>query len=76
LIALAIACWPGQALLGMLTYTSLATVYLAYLAFGGEWVGPLLWPATILHVILTALLARALLQSRKPYQSNESRKNL
>lgn len=76
LVALAIACWPGQALLGMLTYSMLATVYLAYLAFGGEWVGPLLWPAVVLHVILTALLARAWLQSRKPYQSNEPRKNL
>jgi len=31
LIALAIACWPGQALLGMLIYVMLATVYLAYL---------------------------------------------
>ena len=76
LVALAIACWPGQALLGMLTYTMFATVYLAYLAFGSEWVGPLLWPAIVLHVILTALLARAWLQSHKPYQSNEPRKNL
>jgi len=76
LIALAIACWPGQALLGMLIYVMLATVYLAYLAFGGECVGPLLWPAVVLHVILTALLGGAWLQSRKPYQSNEPRKNL
>jgi hypothetical protein len=60
----------------MLTYSILATPYLFYLAMRGEWVGPLLWPAVVLHLILTALLARAWLQSRKPYQSNEPRKNL
>jgi hypothetical protein len=59
LIALGVACWPGPALLGMLTYGALATAYLLYLAFGGEWVGPLLWPAVVLHAALTLLLARA-----------------
>jgi hypothetical protein len=63
LVALAIACWPGQALLGMLTYSTLATVYLAYLAFGGEWVGPLLWPAVVLHAVITIFLGRAWLMS-------------
>ena len=75
LIALGVACWPGPPRAGMLIYTMLATVYLAYLAFGGEWVGPLLWPAVVLHVILTALLARAWFQSRTPDQSNQQ-KNL
>ena len=42
LIAIGIACWPGPALLGMLTYGALVTAYFLYLAFGGEWVGPLL----------------------------------
>ena len=31
LIALGIACWPGPPLVGMLTYSALATLYLAYL---------------------------------------------
>ena len=60
LIALGVACWPGaRALCGMLTYSALATVYLGYLAVGGKWVGPLLWPAVVLHAVLTILLARA-----------------
>ena len=61
LIALGIACWPGadRALFGMLTYSTLATLYLGYLAIGGEWVGILLWPAVGLHAVLTILLARA-----------------
>ena len=59
LIALGVACWPGPALLGMLTYGALVTAYLLYLAFGGEWVGFLLWPAVVLHAVLTLLLARA-----------------
>jgi hypothetical protein len=60
LMALGVACLPGfTALGGMLTYSVLATGYLAWLAFGGEWVGPLLWPAVMAHAILTLLLARA-----------------
>ena len=67
LIALGVCCWPGStALCGMLTYGVLATLYLAYLGVNGEWVGPLLWPAVVLHAILTILLARAWFQSRKP----------
>jgi hypothetical protein len=62
LIALGIACWP--ALLGMLTYSALATAYLLYLAIQGEWIGPLLWPAVALHAILTLLLARSWLAKR------------
>ena len=46
LIALAVACWPGlTALCGMLTYSVLATAFLAYLGIRGHWVGPFLWPA-------------------------------
>ena len=57
LIALAIACWPGPPLVGMLTYSASVTVYLAYLGFaGGVAGGVLLWPVVVLHVILTALL--------------------
>ena len=67
LLALGVGCWPGStALCGMLTYGALATFYLAYLGVIGEWVGPLLWPAVVLHGILTVLLARACFQSRPP----------
>ena len=60
LIALGVACWPScTALCGMLTYSVLVTIYLGYMAVGGEWVGKLLWPVVVLHAILTALLARA-----------------
>ncbi len=60
LIALGVACLPGRtALAGMLTYSVLATGYLAWLASGGKWVGPLLLPAVVAHGILTLLLARA-----------------
>src|ERR1700675_535380 len=57
LIALGIACWPGPPLVGMLTYSALVMLYLAYLAFAGGLTGVLLWPAVVLHVILTALLS-------------------
>ena len=59
LIALSIACWPGPPLAGMLTYSSVVTLYLAYLGFAGGLTGILLWPAVVLHIILTALLIRA-----------------
>jgi hypothetical protein len=59
LIALGVACWPGTPLVGMLTYSAAVTLYLAYVGFAGGLTGILLWPAVVLHVILTALLARA-----------------
>ena len=68
LIGLGVACWPGgemtQALNGMLIYDLLVTLYFVYLGLGGEWVGVLLWPATVAHVVLTMLLARAWLNHR------------
>ena len=66
LMALGVACLPGStALSGMLTYGALATLYLLYLGVFGEWVGPLLWPAVLLHAILTFLLAGAWRSARK-----------
>ena len=59
LIALGIACWPGPALVGMLIYSALVTLYLAYLGFAGGLTGVLLWPAVALHVALSILLGRA-----------------
>lgn len=65
LISLSIACWPGTPLVGMLTYSALVTLYLAYIGFAGGFTGILLWPAVILHVILTVLLAWALTREKK-----------
>jgi len=59
LIALGIACWPGPPLVGMLTYCSVVTLYLAYLGFADGLTGILLWLAVGLHVVLTILLGRA-----------------
>ena len=59
LIGLGVACWPGPPLVGMLTYSAVVTLYLAYVGFAGGFTGVLLWPAVVLHVILTALLIRA-----------------
>jgi len=65
LIALGIACWPGPPLVGMVIYSALVTVYLAYLGFAGGLTGVLLWPAVVLHVILTVLLTRDLTRMRR-----------
>jgi hypothetical protein len=58
LIGLAVACWPGPPLIGMLTYSASVTMYLAYFGFASGLTGVLLWPVVILHMILTALLTR------------------
>ena len=65
LIALAVACWPGTQLVGMLTYSAAVTLYLAYLGFAGGLSGILLWPAVVLHLILTALLTRASISGKE-----------
>ena len=58
LIALGIACWPGPPRIGMLFYSAAVTVFLAYVGItAGD--GALLWPAVVLHAILTAFLTRA-----------------
>lgn len=57
LISLGVACWPGTPLAGMLIYNAGAAVYLAYLGLADRLIGPLLWPAVILHAILAVLLA-------------------
>lgn len=59
LVALAIACWPGPPLLGMLTYGAAVTLYLAFLGITGGSTGLLLWPAVVLHLALTFLLVRS-----------------
>ncbi|HUL42708.1 MAG TPA: hypothetical protein VLV32_12530 [Burkholderiales bacterium] len=59
LIALGLACWPGPAVVGMLIYSALVTLYLAYVGCAGGFTGILLWPVVILHLIMTGFLIRA-----------------
>ena len=59
ILALAIACWPGPPLVGMLIYSAVVTLYLAYLGFAGGLAGVLLWPAVAFHAVLSTLLGRA-----------------
>jgi hypothetical protein len=65
LIALGVACWPGPPRVGMLIYSAAVTLYLAYVGFAGGLTGILLWPAVVLHVLLTALLAQASVSGRE-----------
>jgi hypothetical protein len=53
LVALAISCWPGTPLLGMLSYSAAVTFYFLFLGVQGKWVGSLLWPAAVLHGLMT-----------------------
>jgi hypothetical protein len=64
LVALGVACWPGTPLVGMLTYGAAVTLYLAYVGLAGGATGPLLWPAVVLHAILTVLLTFAVARGK------------
>ena len=63
LIGLGIACWPGPPLAGMLTYSTIVALYLAYLGFAAGLTGILLWPVVALHFVLSILIGRAWLTS-------------
>jgi hypothetical protein len=65
LIALGVACWPGPPRAGILAYSAAVTLYLGYLGFVGGLAGVLLWPAVVLHLILTALLVRGLAKTNR-----------
>jgi hypothetical protein len=66
LLGLGLAGWPGAATLsgrspavrGLLAYNLLATILFVDLGIRGALVGALLWPAAVLHFVLTALLGR------------------
>ncbi|WP_429820572.1 hypothetical protein [Ensifer sp. B1-9] len=62
LIGLGVACWRSRPLEGMLFYSTVVALYLAYLGLGGGLMGVLLWPAVVLHTVLSVLLARAWLR--------------
>ena len=66
LLSLGVGCWFGRqeasggwALAAMLLYNVLVTLYLAFVGLGTEFVGVLLWPAVVVHAVLTMLLAYA-----------------
>jgi len=69
LIGLGVACWPGnsavQQLYGMLTYGTLAMLYLIRIGIRGAAEGPLLWPGVVVHAIIVALLVRARFKEQK-----------
>ena len=49
----------------MLIYSAAIAMYLAYLGLSGASNGILLWPAVVLHVVLTALLLRMLVSGNR-----------
>jgi hypothetical protein len=65
LIALSVACWPGTPLLGMLIYGAAITLYFAWLGLSGGSNGVLLWPAVVLHLLMTAFLVRAFFDGQR-----------
>jgi hypothetical protein len=71
LLALALACWPRggvasrSALRALLAFSVFSAVYLVYVGTRAQLVGPLLWPAAVLHVALAFLLVRDWLRGEK-----------
>lgn len=67
LIALVLACWPGaepegqaaKSLRALFVFSLLVALYLAYLGIGADFVGPILWPAVVLHSVVAIVLAGA-----------------
>ena len=68
LIALGVACWPDsntvRAFYGMLTYSTIVMLYLAFIGIGRA-AGILLWPAVAAHAGLSVVLFWAFLKQRK-----------
>jgi hypothetical protein len=73
LVGLGVACWPGnsavQQLYGMLTYSTLAMMYLIRIDVRGAPVGLALWPAVVLHAVLVTLLVVARFKGKKTGES-------
>ena len=66
LLSLGLLCWMSRqdasktaVLTAMLAYNLLVTAYLMYLGFDGNLVGRLLWPAVVIHAVLTLGFAYA-----------------
>ena len=68
LLSFALTYWPtaaGSVAQAMLACNLLTTIYLFYLGIAGMSVGLLLWPAIVLHLILSVLLSRAWLANMR-----------
>ncbi|CAK06649.1 hypothetical protein ACC713_00195 [Rhizobium johnstonii] len=67
LLGFALTAWPDPSARSvaraMLIYNLLATIYLCYLGVLAQSVGILLWPAMVLHAVLSILLVRTWLGS-------------
>jgi hypothetical protein len=76
LISFAVACWPDhnmiRAFFGMLTYSVLAMLYLAYVGVNGT-AGILLWPGVAVHAVLSVLLLRAWQKERQVPEASTQR---
>ena len=59
------AVFTGMAALSETWWQLALYRFLTALGIGGEWVGPLLWPAAVLHAVLALLLARAWFKPRE-----------
>jgi hypothetical protein len=75
LLALGLVCWMSRqdanktaTLAAILTYNLLVAAYLMYLGFDGELVGILLWPAIVIHAVLTLLFAYVWFDDQQPRQ--------
>jgi hypothetical protein len=69
LIALGTACWSGRMnpFRGMLIYNAGTTAYLASVVVQRDWVGPLLLPVIVLHVLMTILLGGSWFMGQKQF---------
>lgn len=65
LIGLAVACWPGPPVLGMLIYSAGVALLLSWLGAVAGLTGVLLWPAVVLHGVISIVLARELLATHQ-----------
>ena len=74
LVGLSIACLPGRAVAGMLTYSAMVMVYLGYVSIADGLRGILLWPAVVLHAVMTPLLARIWFYQTRRHRAEETTK--
>jgi hypothetical protein len=71
LLSLGIACWPDAGAtesykprIGLLTYNALATLFLGQVGLSGATTGTLLWPAILVHLTFSILIALVCFRGR------------
>ena len=80
LLTLGIACWPvgddssPQATRALFVYNLLAGVYLGFLRVAEGFAGYLLWPASVLHILLAVLFARPAFVNPRRYERRKETK--